>query len=62
MNIVYCRIIIVVACIGYSLPFCDGSIKSCAHVLHDVPIVKKLEFHRSLHHYLMHKETVFWKS
>ena len=46
------------------LPFGDGSIKSYAHVLHDVSItvVKKLKFYRSFHHYLMHKETVFWNS
>ena len=41
MNIAYCGLIIVLACIGYSLPFGefgDGSIKSYAHVLHDVSI------------------------
>ena len=64
MNIVYCRLIIVLAYIGCSLPFGDGSIKSYAHVLHDVSItvVKKLKFYRSFHHYWMDKETVFWKS
>ena len=57
MNIVYCRLIIVLACIGYSLPFDGGSIKSYDHVLHDVSItvVKKLKFYRSFHHYLIHK-------
>ena len=47
--------------IGYSLPFGDGSIKLCAHVLQDVSIivVKKLKFYRSFYHYLIHKETVF---
>ena len=51
MNIVYCRLIIVLAYIGYSLPFGDGSIKLYAHVLHDVSItvVKKLKFYRSFH-------------
>ena len=64
MNIVYCRLIIVLACIGYSLPFDGGSIKSYAHVLHDVSItvVKKLKFYCNFHQYLMHKENVFWKS
>ena len=56
--------LIVLVYIGYSLPFGDGSIKSCAHDLHDVSItvVKKLKFYCSFHHYLMHKENVFWKS
>ena len=54
--------LIVLAYIGYSLPFCDDSIKSCAHVLYDVSIVKKLKCYCSFHHYLMHKDNVFWKS
>ena len=58
-----CTGLIVLAYIGYSLPFGDGSVKSCAHVLNDVSItvLKKLKFYRSFHHYLMHKENVFWK-
>ena len=64
MNIVYCRLNCPGVYTGYSLPFGDGSIKSCAHVLHDVSItvVKKLKCNPSFHHYLMHKETMFWKS
>ena len=50
--------LIVLVYIGCSLPFGDGSIKSCAQVLHHVSItvVKKLKFYRSFH------QTVFWKS